>query len=269
MEPEAYVHRIGRTARAGKSGHAISFCDVEEKGLLKQVERLTKFEIPRERVPDSVPKSDEAAAKSGLAPKPVRGERDRSASIETVRTAPPAPQARPAQPTVKIKPRLNAAGRPMPSPDGYAPAPRSHGPRVDRRMDEGPREESREGSRHESRREARPEARRESRGESRREPRQESRPAPRNAGPKKPHPSKGHPRMHSENAQGGQPQDRSQGSSRGQAKPAKPAHAKPPHGKPAHGGPARFGQNPFAGGKPTRGSNFKGGTGFKGPKPSR
>ena len=31
MEPEAYVHRIGRTARAGKSGHAIAFCDVEEK----------------------------------------------------------------------------------------------------------------------------------------------------------------------------------------------------------------------------------------------
>ena len=70
MEPEAYVHRIGRTARAGKSGHAIAFCDVEERGLLKQVERLIKFEIPRERVPDEVPKSDEAAAKAsgGTAP---------------------------------------------------------------------------------------------------------------------------------------------------------------------------------------------------------
>jgi ATP-dependent RNA helicase RhlE len=64
MEPEAYVHRIGRTARAGKSGHAISFCDVEERGLLKQVERLIKFEIPRERVPEEVPKSDEVAAKT-------------------------------------------------------------------------------------------------------------------------------------------------------------------------------------------------------------
>jgi ATP-dependent RNA helicase RhlE len=66
MEPEAYVHRIGRTARAGKSGHAISFCDVEEKGLLKQVERLIKFEIPRERVPIDVPKSDEAAARAAI-----------------------------------------------------------------------------------------------------------------------------------------------------------------------------------------------------------
>jgi ATP-dependent RNA helicase RhlE len=68
MEPEAYVHRIGRTARAGKSGHAISFCDVEEKGLLKQVEKLIKFEIPRERVPVDVPKSDEVAAKSAPTP---------------------------------------------------------------------------------------------------------------------------------------------------------------------------------------------------------
>ena len=66
MEPEAYVHRIGRTARAGKSGHAVSFCDVEEKGLLKQVERLIKFEIPRERVPNEVPKSDEAAARVAI-----------------------------------------------------------------------------------------------------------------------------------------------------------------------------------------------------------
>ena len=67
MEPEAYVHRIGRTARAGKSGHAIAFCDVEERDLLKQVERLIKFEIPRERVPLDLPKSDEAAAKSIIA----------------------------------------------------------------------------------------------------------------------------------------------------------------------------------------------------------
>ena len=70
MEPEAYVHRIGRTARAGKSGHAISFCDTEERGLLKQVERLIKFEIPRERVPNEVPKSDESAHKAALHDEP-------------------------------------------------------------------------------------------------------------------------------------------------------------------------------------------------------
>jgi len=45
-EPETYVHRIGRTARAGNSGVAISFCDTEEKRLLKQVERLLGKGIP-------------------------------------------------------------------------------------------------------------------------------------------------------------------------------------------------------------------------------
>jgi ATP-dependent RNA helicase RhlE len=39
-EPEAYVHRIGRTGRAGLSGIAISFCGFEERPLLAEIERL-------------------------------------------------------------------------------------------------------------------------------------------------------------------------------------------------------------------------------------
>ena len=38
---EAYVHRIGRTARAGREGAAISFCSPEERGLLREIEKLT------------------------------------------------------------------------------------------------------------------------------------------------------------------------------------------------------------------------------------
>lgn len=38
--PEAYVHRIGRTARAGRTGVAISLCDPSERGLLRDIERL-------------------------------------------------------------------------------------------------------------------------------------------------------------------------------------------------------------------------------------
>jgi ATP-dependent RNA helicase RhlE len=40
--PETYVHRIGRTARAGKDGIALSFCDHSEKSLLRDVEKLTR-----------------------------------------------------------------------------------------------------------------------------------------------------------------------------------------------------------------------------------
>ena len=255
MEPEAYVHRIGRTARAGKSGHAISFCDVEEKGLLKQVERLIKFEIPRERVPDSVPKSDEAAAKSGMAPKPEsrpapRSEpqrdarRDHAPLIET-------------QPVPAAKPRMNAAGRPMPTvkpahpqQSPQAPAPRAHGPRVDRRMDDGPRSEPRAQSRPPQPKQARHAA--------------PAKGKPQHGAPAQPrsqHPASGKPRMqHQDNA--GNPNASGQ-------HPAAPKKSAPKFGPPKHGGPARFGQNPFGGGKPARGSNFKGGTGFKGPKPSR
>ena len=44
--PESYVHRIGRTARAGASGLAVSFCTSEEIKLLRAVERLIKMKIP-------------------------------------------------------------------------------------------------------------------------------------------------------------------------------------------------------------------------------
>ncbi len=39
-EPESYVHRIGRTARAGAGGAALSFCDPTERGYLRDIERL-------------------------------------------------------------------------------------------------------------------------------------------------------------------------------------------------------------------------------------
>ena len=45
--PEDYVHRIGRTGRAGTSGAAISLVDNEELKLLKDIERLLKREIPK------------------------------------------------------------------------------------------------------------------------------------------------------------------------------------------------------------------------------
>ena len=45
-EPETYVHRIGRTGRAGLDGIAISFCDFNEKAYLKDIEKLIGKKIP-------------------------------------------------------------------------------------------------------------------------------------------------------------------------------------------------------------------------------
>ena len=44
--PESYVHRIGRTARAGATGIAISFCDREEHSFLRAIEKVTRQQIP-------------------------------------------------------------------------------------------------------------------------------------------------------------------------------------------------------------------------------
>jgi len=43
---ETYIHRIGRTGRASASGHAISFCNDEEKPLLRDIQKLIKQQVP-------------------------------------------------------------------------------------------------------------------------------------------------------------------------------------------------------------------------------
>jgi ATP-dependent RNA helicase RhlE len=43
---ETYVHRIGRTGRAGANGTALSFCDAEEKEFLKDIQKLINISIP-------------------------------------------------------------------------------------------------------------------------------------------------------------------------------------------------------------------------------
>ena len=44
-EPESYVHRIGRTARAGNDGIAISFCDAEERAFLRDIEKTIRQQV--------------------------------------------------------------------------------------------------------------------------------------------------------------------------------------------------------------------------------
>ncbi|HGG60435.1 MAG TPA: ATP-dependent RNA helicase RhlE, partial [Gammaproteobacteria bacterium] len=53
--PEDYVHRIGRTGRAGNDGEAMSLVCVDENKLLKDIERLLKREIPKVVMPGYEP----------------------------------------------------------------------------------------------------------------------------------------------------------------------------------------------------------------------
>jgi ATP-dependent RNA helicase RhlE len=53
--PEDYVHRIGRTARAGQEGHAVSLVCVDERQLLRNIERLLKSNINVEVIPGYEP----------------------------------------------------------------------------------------------------------------------------------------------------------------------------------------------------------------------
>jgi len=48
-EPEVYVHRIGRTARAGAEGVALSFCSIEERSMLSNIQKLIRVKIEVER----------------------------------------------------------------------------------------------------------------------------------------------------------------------------------------------------------------------------
>jgi len=83
--PESYVHRIGRTARAGRDGVAISFCGVDERPYLRDIEKLIRqridvvdghgFDSP---VPMEEPRAARGSAKPRSKPSSNRGPRRRS-----------------------------------------------------------------------------------------------------------------------------------------------------------------------------------------------
>ncbi len=86
--PEQYVHRIGRTARAGKDGVAIAFCAEDERAYLKDITRTTDAEFERLDLPENfravvegvgptkpAPRGQNRVAKKKVRPKPFGGQR--------------------------------------------------------------------------------------------------------------------------------------------------------------------------------------------------
>ena len=76
--PEDYVHRIGRTARAGSSGHAVSLVSADEIKQLSDIERLINNKIPREEVEGFEP--DHALPESRSGHRPTRSAQPRRSS---------------------------------------------------------------------------------------------------------------------------------------------------------------------------------------------
>ncbi len=81
-EPESYVHRIGRTGRAGAKGTAYSFCAADERNILRSIERLTRTEI---EVKEHRYHSEKAKNAAGAAAKPATPSKSR-ASVRNVRS---------------------------------------------------------------------------------------------------------------------------------------------------------------------------------------
>jgi ATP-dependent RNA helicase RhlE len=76
-EPETYVHRIGRTARAGTDGDAVAFCAARERDFLRDIEKLIRKSIPVDKTHKY--HSEDARNATGAAarpePKGQRGQR--------------------------------------------------------------------------------------------------------------------------------------------------------------------------------------------------
>ena len=132
--PEQYVHRIGRTARAGADGIAISFCADDERAFLRDIERLTRQKVPVKPLPADFVATAEALKASRVFVPESRDEQNGRRGREMQRGG--GGGNRPARPPRQRedRPQGERAG-------GQGPRPRFEAQRADGRpaADRGPR----------------------------------------------------------------------------------------------------------------------------------
>ena len=115
--PETYVHRIGRTGRAGRDGLAISFCNFDELAYLKDIEKLIGKKVPVAEDHPWPMEIFEATPKAVRPPRPPRAERQAAAAAKQAPKQPQPPRA----PKPPAAPQGAAEGHPYPGA-GVPPA---------------------------------------------------------------------------------------------------------------------------------------------------
>ena len=114
--PETYVHRIGRTARAGADGTAVSFCAPEEKEYLAGIEKLNRRQIPvvSGHPWDGVPAPVKAAP-------PVRGKKPKAEAEQPVKAEQPTKAEKAAKAEKPAAPKKEKAAAKQPSSKNTEP----------------------------------------------------------------------------------------------------------------------------------------------------
>ncbi len=84
-DPETYVHRVGRTARAGADGDAISFCSAEERDALRDIEKLIRRKVPVDATHPYHSETARNATGSAAKPKPREPRPPRARSTSRAR----------------------------------------------------------------------------------------------------------------------------------------------------------------------------------------